>query len=590
MHRTRITSRGPLVATAAALLAATAAPAAPAAPAPAADVLITNAAVYTVDASRPWAEAFAIRGGKITYVGTAAGARAQVGPKTKVIDLHGQYVQPGIVDIHEHPVMGGIKTLYECSFPFTATPDQIAATLKGCAAKAPAGAWIRGGQWGSDFFKQYGASLGSPREFLDRATGGRAVWLNDDSGHNGWVSTAALKLAKIDGRTAQPDGGTIVHGADGEPNGVLLETAARLMDPVLPPWSDAQYVAAAAEAVRSANAYGITSLKDAGAPFALAPKAFQTLDRQGRLTANVATCLPTPYGARSTPLDYAALERDRDRYASARVHTEFVKLFLDGVPTDARTAAMLHPYVADEKHGHDFRGELHIPPELLAKDVTELDRRGFTIKMHATGDWSVREALDAVASARKANGISGLHHEIAHAGYVDDADIPRFAQLDVVPDFCPILWYPSPIIASVVGAVGERGKHYWPTRALLDAGAIVATGSDWPAAVPDQNPWVGVGAMVTREDPRHLTPGAFWPEQAVRLEEAIRIYTINGARALRLEKQTGSIEVGKSADFVILDRNPFKVPPGDVGAAKPVQTWFEGRQVYPAAGQAPAKT
>jgi predicted amidohydrolase YtcJ len=296
----------------------------------------------------------------------------------------------------------------------------------------------------------------------------------------------------------------------------------------------------------------------------------------------VATCIRTPYGKHTGPLDYEAIEKERAAYRSAHVHTDFVKLFLDGVPTPARTAAMLAPYVSDKEHGAKFTGgDLHIDPKLLAADVAELDKRGFTVKMHAAGDRSVRAGLDAIEHARKVNGASGLTHELAHAGYVDPADVPRFAALNAAPDFCPVLWHPSSIIDAVVSAVGkERGSRYWPTRSLLDTKALLIAGSDWPAAVPDQNPWVGVEAFVTRRDPRGETPGELWKEQAITLEEALKIYTLHGARALKLERRTGSIEVGKSADLIVLDRHLFKVPIEDVGDTQVRMTFFEGKLVH----------
>ncbi len=544
-----------------------------------ADIVLTNAAIYTVNPAQPWAEAVAIAGGKFVYVGSAAGARAYVSAATRVVDLKGAYAQPGIVDAHVHPIMGGIKALYECNFPFTATPDDVAKALSACAARMPEGSWIRGGQWGSSFFDQY--EFASPKAFLDAAAPKHLVFLNDDSGHNGWVNSAALQAAGLGAQSPDPEGGTILRGADGEPNGVLLETAARIFDKVIPAWSREQYVAAARESARLANKYGITSMKDAGA-FDPSGMAFSELDKAGGLELNVAICIPTPYGARSVVLDYGAIEAARHEFRTRHVLTDFVKIFLDGVPTPARTAAMIDPYVADKQHGSSFIGGIHVDPAVLAQDVTELDKRGFTIKMHAAGDRSVRVGLDAIEAARKANGNSGLHHELAHAGFISPADLPRFAALDVIPDFSPILWYPSPIIQAVIDAVGERGRHYWPTRTLLDSGAQIATGSDWPAAVPDQNPWVGVEALVTRKDPRNQTPGSLWPEEAVRLDEAVRIYTINGARALRLEQQTGSIEVGKSAEIIVLDRNLFEVPIEDVGDASVRMTFFEGKLVYAA--------
>ena len=224
----------------------------------------------------------------------------------------------------------------------------------------------------------------------------------------------------------------------------------------------------------------------------------------------MATSIRTPYGHRTEPLDYDEIDRIRDTYASEHVHTGFVKIFLDGVPTPARTAAMLDPYLPDEAHGDDFTGgDLHVGLETLASDLVELDQRGYTVKMHAAGDRSVQVGLNAIEVARKSLGNSEKRHELAHAGYIHPDDISRFAELNAVADLCPILWHPSPIIDAVISAVGkERGEQYWPTRDLLDANAPILAGSDWPSAVPDANPWPGVEAFVTRRDPRGDAEGA----------------------------------------------------------------------------------
>jgi predicted amidohydrolase YtcJ len=553
---------------------------APGATPPPADLVLTHGAIYTVDDAHPWAEAVAITGGRFVYVGSSRGVRAYVGPQTRNIDLAGGFAMPGIVDAHAHPVMGGLKTLYECNFPFTATPEAVADAVAGCARHAPPGAWIRGGQWDSGFFDRY--TLDSPREFLDRASDGHPVMLVDDSEHNGWVNSEALRAAGIDATSVDPPGGHIVRAKDGSPNGVLLESAFRvLFRKSLPPWSAEQHVAAVRAATRLANGFGITAVKDAGA-YEEYLAAYDAVDAAGDLSLHVAACLRTPAGSRTEPLDYAALEVRRDRYRSRHVDTAFVKIFLDGVPTSARTAAMLAPYIPDAVHGAGFDGDLLVTEPVLARDLAELDRRGFTVKMHAAGDRAVRVGLDAIAAARQANGPSGRHHELAHAGYVDDADLGRFAALDAVPDFSPVIWYPSPIIESIIKAVGPRGARYWPTRTLLARGARIAGGTDWPAAVADENPWVGIAALVTRRDPRGQSPAALWPEEAVPLADAIRIYTVNSARALRLEGEVGSVAVGKSADLVVLDRNLFRTRPDALGAARAQMTFFEGRLVYEA--------
>jgi len=543
---------------------------------PEVDLVLTNGKIYTVEGQRKWVEAVAIEDGR--YVAMGDSKEMAAFDRARTIDLGGRMAMPGINDVHVHPLWGGVKVLYECSFPFTATPGQIKATLSVCAAARPDATWIRGGQWGSDFFTDY--KIDSPREFLDQVSTTQGIYLADDSGHNAWVNTKALELAGIDGNTPDPEGGIIKRDSLGRPTGVLVETAGRLYDAIIPPPTDAENVAAAKKSVEILNAFGITGMKDAGA-FRNAPKAYNTLDRHGGLSMHVAICLRTSYGKRENALDFTALESERDQYASTNVHTNFVKLFLDGVPTSARTAAMLKAYVADEVHGEGFTGELHLAPKRLREDVIELDRRGFTIKMHAAGDRSVRVGLDAIQAAREVNGDSGLRHELAHAGYIDPSDISRFGRFNVAADFSPYLWHPSPIVASVVSAVGgTRGTQYWPTRNLLDSGGPVSIGSDWPAAVPDANPWSGLAALVTRADPYGSTPGTLWLEQAVTLEEAISIFTLSSAASLKLESQTGSVSEGKFADLIVLDRNLFEIPPDDIAGTQVELTFFKGQLVY----------
>lgn len=543
-----------------------------------ADLLLLNGRIYTVDTARPRAEALAVREGKLLAVGSNREVSRLAGSKTRRIDLKGAFVMPGLVDGHVHPVTGGLKTLYECNFPFTSGPEEIKAAVTSCAGRMPAGTWIRGGQWDSGFFDRH--SIASPRAFLDAITQAHPVVLVDDSLHNAWANTAALRAMGIDADTPDPEGGRFVRGADGQPNGLMLENAYRLIfRPKLPSWTPEQVLAAAREANLIASSYGITAVKDANSLKEYV-EAFHELDRAGKLRMHVAVALNTPTGARTSPLDYDALVAMRDRFRSPHVDASFVKLFLDGVPTPARTAAMLDAYAADHAHGAEFTGETNFTIGTLARDVTELDRRGFTVKMHAAGDRSVRLALDAIEVARRFNGQSGLRHELAHAGYIDPQDITRFAQLDAVADFSPILWHPSPIIQSIIGAVGERGRRYWPTRSLLEAGATLLVGSDWPAAVREQNPWVGIEALVTRRDPRGETDGQLWPEQAISLEDALRLYTLSTARALRLEQKIGSLTSGKSADFIVLDRDLFELPIEAVGETQVRETWFEGERIY----------
>ena len=245
---------------------------------------------------------------------------------------------------------------------------------------------------------------------------------------------------------------------------------------------------------------------------------------------------------------------------------------------------MLEPYLPHDAFPADFRGEPLHDLATLAEDVINFDAQGLTVKMHAVGDGALRQGLDAIEAAQAANGPSGLRHEISHAGLMHADDIGRFAELDAIPELAPILWYPVPgVVEAQTATIGrERAEFSFPIRSLVESGAEPAFGSDWPAVVPTPNPWPGVEALLTRRDPYLEDPQeAKWPEQAVDLETALEIVTINGARALR-EEIAGSIEVGKSADLIVLDRNVFDIPTTDIADTQVLTTILEGNTVYEA--------
>lgn len=544
----------------------------------AADLVFVNGVIHTVDPAKPKAEAFAVKDGVFVRVGSNDEVRTLIGSTTQLIDLEGGLVLPGLIDAHVHAMDGAAARLFECNFPFTATPDEIAARIRECVAAQPEAEWIIGGRWDSNFFINH--KIGSPRKWLDQFSGNAAVVLIDDSRHNAWLNSRALELLNITEKSEDPPGGEIQREPGTKtPNGLLIEGAAMKLRTTLPEWTPEQYVDAAREVARIAASFGITGWKEATAAEKHL-RAYKTLDQRGGLTGRVVNCIATSYGERESALDYDALDRLRRTYASAHVNNDCVKMYMDGVPTTARTAAMLEPYLPDPHFPEGFAGTTHIPIDTLVADLRELDGRGITAKIHATGDRALRIVLDAIAQVREANGSSGLRHEIAHAGFMADTDIPRFAQLAAVADLSPYLWYPSSIIEAIKTALGERGERYYPIRALLDAGAPVAAGSDWPSAVPSMNPWAGIEAMVTRRDPATNEGAALWAEQAVTLDEAIRIFTLSGAAALGMEDRAGSITEGKSADFMLVDRNIFSGPIEEVSEARPLATYFEGRAVY----------
>jgi len=543
----------------------------------AAVTILTNGRIYTMNPAAPWVDSIAIADGKYVYAGDAPGVEKYRGEDTNRIDLGGKMLMPGINDGHAHPWQGGIKTLYNCNFSFTATPEIIAETLRDCIAAHPDDLWVIGGQWTSDFFNNY--DMPSPRKWLDGISTDHAIYLSDDATHNAWVNSKALALAGIDGDVGDPEGGTFVRDARGELNGLLYEQARRPLLAVIPDWTEAQYRSAMAEAMRQANQFGLTGVNEARAePHVLA--AYRKLDEAGGLTAHLTANHQTPREYRDSPMNTDSIVAARAEYLSPHLHTGFVKIFLDGVPTASRTALMLEDYVVDEEHPQQTKGHLMVAPEALKQDLIALDKLGLAAKIHTAGDGSVRIALDAIEAARKANGDSGLPHQLAHAGFIDALDLPRFAELNVTVDLSPYIWYPSPIIDSIVGAIGERGRYYFPVKQLLESGASLMMGSDWPSAAKDLSPWHAIEALVTRRNPFTDSEETLWPEQAISLEQALHIATMGGATAMRLDQITGSVEVGKSADFIVLDKNLFEIPVASVSDTEIEQTWFEGQLVY----------
>ncbi len=543
-----------------------------------ADLILKSGKIYTLDVTQPWVEAVAISDGYYIFIGTDDAVDDYIGAHTEVVDLAGNMVMPGINDAHVHPMDGAIKDLYECNFPFTATPKEIAIAVTACVAKNPDARWIRGGQWGSNFFVDN--TIENPRKWLDRISGDKAVLLSDDSLHNAWLNSKALELMGIDIDTPNPPGVEIEkNDFSGKLTGLVREGYGFLRE-LAPPPDPHEYSTAARHVCAIANKFGIMGIKDASAN-ATQISEFVQLDNRGELTVHFAGALETPYGARESALDIAELMRQRRRLKSENVDTNFVKIFTDGVPTAARTAAMLSDYTPDKSSAIATAGYMHIDEARLTSDLIDLDAKGFTVKIHTAGDRSVHVALNAIAATRVANGPSGLRHELAHAGYIDSADIPRFRAVNAVADLSPYLWYPSPIIDSVIDAVGRpRGEKYWPIKSLLESEAPVLSGSDWPAAAADMNPWAAMEAMISRQNPDGDYPGILWPEEAISLQQVLQIFTLQNARAMKIDDESGSVELGKLADLIVLNHNLFEIPTSEIGNTQVLRTLFAGTTVH----------
>lgn len=547
--------------------------------APFADLVLTGARICTVDDSNPLADGMAVAGGRIAAVGGAEDVRPWVGPRTEVRDMGGAFVLPGLVDVHNHHSLAGRSELFELSFPASAGLDRILDAVHDHAAGLDENAWVIGGSWGSTLVDALGTE--GARRRLDRAAGGRPVLLSDDGRHSRWVSSKALELAGIDRDTADPPGGRIMRDPDtGAPNGILLEAAGVAVETVArraTPISAAQLARASRHAIETLHSHGVTAFQDAAVSVEIM-RALKQLDDSGRLETWVVSCMlinDPIFGF--DPVGPALLEQGQ-RFRSEHHRPDFVKIFLDGVPP-TRTAAFLEPYLPDGAHGHCFRGETALPFEELTATLRDAAAAGLSAKVHCTGDASVRAALDAVAAVRAA-GFGTTRFQIAHGQFIHPDDRPQFAELDVSADVSPFLWTPGEIPAAIAKVrPAEQAAQLQPNRTLLDTGALVAGGTDWPVS-PSPNIWEGIQGLVTRRDPTGNHRGALWPEQALTLGEAIRVFTRNGADAMGLGDVTGSLSPGKSADFLVLDRDPFQAPVETLATTTARETWFAGRRVF----------
>ncbi|MGD9801715.1 MAG: amidohydrolase [Parvularculaceae bacterium] len=548
-----------------------------------ADRVLTNGRIMTVSDDMAWAEAVAIKNGRIIAVGDNEAIAAYVGASTTIDDLDGRFALPGFVDQHVHTYFAGEEIAFACRLQDSFSFDEMLAKISTCADETPKGAWVRGGPWGSQLLPEL--YKGSALAALDAASKGHPLIMRDDTAHNVIVNSAALAIIGYDDETPNPEKGEIVRDPkSGKITGLLFESAARAAHKAAPARSIDDDARAVEEGVSVLNGYGVTSFLDASAPPRVA-RAYNFLDGKKGLHARAAITMSegvlTVYA--DEPLE--ELVDKRGEFRSENVLPDYVKFFLDGIPP-TYTAKFIEPYLPTEKFGDHFTGEVYYSADELARLVTKFDASGATVKIHATGDGSVRAALDAFEAARKKNGNSGLPHQIAHAGYVHPDDRRRFGELGVVVDACPTFWFPQIIVTAIEWAIGhERAYEYWPFRDLIDQGAIVALGSDWPV-LPSPNPLLGLEGMVTRRDPATNGSEPLWAEQAITLDEAVRAATINGAKALNIAAEAGSIEVGKSADLVVFDRNLFEIPVEEISDAKVLMTLYRGNTVYEAAAGA----
>lgn len=541
-----------------------------------ADLILVNGEIYTPNG---WAQSMAIRNGVILAVGDAAAVQPLKAARTQTIDLKGATVVPGMHDLHLHPLGAGLRQ-QTCRITQGSSLEQVLDAVRDCVARHAKGEWITGGQWQASYFGKQPID----RTLLDKVAPDNPVILTDISGHSRWVNSKALNLAGVTAQTPDPVGGVIERDAKGMPTGILRETAGQLVNRLVPPPTAEQNAAALRWSVDHMLSYGITAFTDAAVD-ETGLKAYAALADQGVLKQRVRGCIVWRAKSLGDRADSSAENITlRNLYARERFKPDCIKVFLDGVPTEAHTAAMLEPYADAKSDDAHARGILMVPPKELNAAVVDFDRHGFTVKFHAAGDAAVRAGLDAIEAARKANGFTGNLHDVGHNSFVHMSDIARARPLGATFEMSPYIWYMQPIVPDNAKSVGpERMKRWIPVKDAIDSGALVVPGSDW-SVVESVSPWIAMETLVTRQPPG----GGGEPLGAVEritLQQAFDMFTVNAARQMGDANRSGAIERGMLADIVVLDRNPFKIPVTDIHNTQVQMTLINGEIVYRAPAQ-----
>ncbi|SFR93913.1 hypothetical protein SAMN04487846_0876 [Microbacterium sp. cf046] len=543
-----------------------------------ADLVFIGGPVFTADTVRSRATAVAVTGGRIVAVG-GDDVRELIGDRTEVVDLAGRMLLPGFQDAHVHPVSGGLELL-RCDLNEGTTEGEYLEIVARYAAQHPDEEWILGGGWSMSTFPG-----GTPTAAaLDRVVADRPVFLPNRDGHGAWVNSEALRRAGIERGTPDPADGRIERDADGNPSGTLHEGAMNLVNRLLPEIGTAELTEALLVGQRYLHSFGITAWQDAiigdYSDLSDPGPAYLAAAASGALTARVVGAI---WWDRSAGLEQIpSLVERRERYRGGRFAATSIKVMQDGVAENF-TAAMLEPYCDGHGHRTDNSGISFVDPAVLNEAVPQLDALGFQVHFHAIGDRAVRECLDAVEHALSRNGRGDNRHHIAHIQVIHPEDIPRFRQLGVAANM-QSLWAalePQMVELTLPFLGSPRDAWQYPFGDLLRSGAVLAAGSDWSVSTP--NPLAAIHVAVNRKAAPGYEEGeydAFLPEQAIDLATSLTAYTAGSAWVNHLDRDTGTIEVGKFADLAVLDRDPFAGPADHIGATRVLQTYVEGERVF----------
>ena len=537
-----------------------------------ATTVFRKGAVYTVDKNRPWAEAVAVRGNAIVYVGSDHGVQSYIGAETKVVDLAGKMLMPGFHDVHMHPISGSVF-VYECNLHGLYTKEELMARLKQWAAQDRDSPWLRGAGWSlpSDPDEQL------YKEDLDIIAPNRPAYLMDKDWHHAVLNSKALEIVGIDASTKDPVGGIIHRRANGEPSGLLIETAAYLHEPYLPEVSFEDTVKTFQVAMRKASEYGITSISEAWEMPEL-DKAWKYLREQGLLTARV----------NLSQLVTETWDEDWDALLARRIDGDEmlramqVKLVVDGVMENL-TAAVKQPYLNTDGN----KGLPAFTDEQLNKWIPLFEKHGFQVHAHTIGDAAVDKVLTALETSREINAKPNDRPFLIHCYLIDPADYPRIKAAGATVNFTMLWRQHDDTMESLVRPylTEEQFARLMSMADAHDYGLIVTGASDW--YVSQMDPLASITAAITgkavpdyRNEPYDPAGQPVMPGKKPSLETMIAAYTINGAYASHMEDFTGSIEVGKRADLIVLEENLFEISVDQIYGTRVLMTMLDGEVVY----------